>query len=697
MGRLLGHWFGGEPTANSTSPNYSTSTSTSLKATSRPGLDCDELISDTDSPSSTSSSSSSSSSTSTAVDSSSTTSSSSSTASLSQPTTPPSCSLDSTMPTTSPITIATPSRNSSSSPSSHGQKPNYHDGDTRTSAIMSGNAFDSSMGRGAQNSFAGAKPISMNNPNRNNLDGRGRRESLAGSLVGGMSWGGVSVGSWIRDDIIMAGTSPFPYQSPSFHSSSYLPKLEAEFMKNFACCGKTLPSLHDLLQHYEESHAESTPQSLRNGSLAQRARENSTPNSKAHFQSEAASKIQQQSQHGQSTSQRPQIQIGQSGMGGIAALRQQQSQPSTPTQKQMPPTEDMDGVEDMEMDDAVGPMDLSNDLSVKPSNQPTQTAQPSMFGQQRPQLNLNASGMQHSGLRNNISQPTTPATAGFGFQNNPTVSSVNTPTLTAQPMQQQTFSPDTSVPGTPAEMEDDFAMQMNMNLGNMNMNLGNMNMGNMNGGQNMNFGFGIPPNDLGVDLCIDEPAKRLFSPNSGFNNQRQMQQQFAQYGLGGQAQQMGANNDMMRIYRQQQMLMMQGLQPNQAMALMASEEHKPFRCPVVGCEKAYKNQNGLKYHKTHGHTTQQLHENGDGTFSIVNPETSAPYPGTLGMEKEKPYKCEVCGKRYKNLNGLKYHKQHSPPCNPELKLNSQINMALNNGINNVNIPGLPGIGEEGLM
>lgn len=61
-----------------------------------------------------------------------------------------------------------------------------------------------------------------------------------------------------------------------------------------------------------------------------------------------------------------------------------------------------------------------------------------------------------------------------------------------------------------------------------------------------------------------------------------------------------------------------------------------------------------RYHKTHGHQTQQLHENGDGTFSIVNPETSAPYPGTLGMEKEKPYKCDVCGKRYKNLNGLKY-------------------------------------------
>lgn len=71
----------------------------------------------------------------------------------------------------------------------------------------------------------------------------------------------------------------------------------------------------------------------------------------------------------------------------------------------------------------------------------------------------------------------------------------------------------------------------------------------------------------------------------------------------------------------------------------------------------------------HGHNSQRLHDNADGTFSIVNPETSVPYEGTLGMEKEKPYKCETCGKRYKNLNGLKYHKTHSPPCNPELQIN----------------------------
>lgn len=613
-----------------------------------------------------------------------------------QPLTPNNDNIESdafTMQMTSPIDIATPTRNASSSPSSQGVgvKPttNFLDPDSRTSAMMSGNNFENGMGRGRQDSFAGAKPISMNNPNRNG-DGRPRRESLAGSLVQGMSWGGVSVGSWIRDDIIMAGTSPFPYQSPSYHSSSYLPKLEANFMRDFACCGQTLPTLHDLLQHYEEAHAQQTPQSLRTASAAARARENSTPNSKAAIAAQAASAVQQQAQQQQNQTLQPPrapgLQMPQGGpsVGGIQLMRQQQqSQPSTPVQKNVQPVlEDMEGVEDMEMDDAVGPMDNPPDTPVQMHQQP-QMAQQSFFGQQpRPNLNLNSGGMQHSGLR--TSQPSTPATAGFGFQNNPTVSSVNTPTLSAQPIQQQShqFSPETSVPGTPAgEMEDAFA-NMPMNMNNMGMNM-NMNM------SNMNYPFGMGSDSLSLDLCIDEPAKRLYSPN-GFTQQR-LQQQFAQFGLGQG--QFGNNDELMRAYRQQQMMAMNAM-PQAGM--MIGEEHKPFRCPVIGCEKAYKNQNGLKYHKTHGHQTQQLHENGDGTFSIVNPETSAPYPGTLGMEKEKPYKCDVCGKRYKNLNGLKYHKQHSPPCNPDLKLNSHM-AAAGLGPLGMNVPGLPGIGEEGMM
>lgn len=54
---------------------------------------------------------------------------------------------------------------------------------------------------------SGAQPISMSNANRE----RPRRESLAGSMVSGMSWGGISVGSWVRDEY---GFSFFPTPIP---------------------------------------------------------------------------------------------------------------------------------------------------------------------------------------------------------------------------------------------------------------------------------------------------------------------------------------------------------------------------------------------------------------------------------------------------------------------------------------------------
>lgn len=83
----------------------------------------------------------------------------------------------------------------------------------------------------------------------------------------------------------------------------------------------------------------------------------------------------------------------------------------------------------------------------------------------------------------------------------------------------------------------------------------------------------------------------------------------------------------------------------QASALLAStnsnlNEDKPYKCSVKGCDKAYKNPNGLKYHNQHGHCNMTA----DETESM-----------------SKPYQCTIgeCGKRYKNLNGLKYHIEHS--------------------------------------
>jgi transcription factor SFP1 len=93
------------------------------------------------------------------------------------------------------------------------------------------------------------------------------------------------------------------------------------------------------------------------------------------------------------------------------------------------------------------------------------------------------------------------------------------------------------------------------------------------------------------------------------------------------------------------------------------------------------------------------------------------------MEKEKPFACDVCGKRYKNLNGLKYvslnvkrrsrsretsadsriqHKQHSVACDPNTKLQQANVMAAYATMVGMNVDpsaigGLPNIGEDTIM
>lgn len=581
-------------------------------------------------------------------------------------------------PSSKPIDIArtTPRIRSSNSASPPPGQPNpvpiadflqlNVDGDLDLDFEMTtGPALDSAVGRSRQDSFvsAGPKPISMINPNREQAN-RGRRESLAGSLMNGMSWGGVSVGSFIRDDLAMTGTSPFTgaHQSPSFHSNSYIPKMEADYLRDFVCCDLKLDTMHDLLRHYETVHTGQNAQPNRNGTGVQmphRLSVSNRPSISMGIGRQDSQGFQHQVQMGFGQQNRT---VGGNvgsglGFGGMQMGRQSSTMDSNAQKRsqqlnRMQSNDEMDAVGDMEMDDAVGMMEM--DDSQRTIQQTRQ-----MFGQQqRPQLQLNTPGLQHQALR--TSQPPTPGASNFGFQNNPTVSSVNTPTLTTQ--------------------QAAFGQQAGENKNGMEMDfssLGNMNLGNVGGFDSSNLS----------EFFINDPAKSLYSPNGGPANQRALQQQMAQFGLDA--------SQFANITDPNHLAALQRAIANPGSLVIPPEEDKPFKCPVIGCEKAYKNQNGLKYHKQHGHQNQQLHENGDGSFSIVNPETSAPYPGETGMEKEKPHKCEYCHKRYKNLNGLKYHKQHSSACEIQAQAaNIRANLANSQMSFNMSMNGLPGIGEE---
>ncbi|CAI9735150.1 with another zinc finger 1-like [Octopus vulgaris] len=71
---------------------------------------------------------------------------------------------------------------------------------------------------------------------------------------------------------------------------------------------------------------------------------------------------------------------------------------------------------------------------------------------------------------------------------------------------------------------------------------------------------------------------------------------------------------------------------------------KPFGCPVPGCKKRYKNINGIKYHARHGHRKD--------------------------ARVRKGYRCH-CGKSYKTPQGLRSHNINHHPAFDILSLSQQ--------------------------
>ena len=375
-------------------------------------------------------------------------------------------------------------------------------------------------------------------------------------------------------------------------------------MKDFSCCGMTIPSLHELLQHFEESHVEQlstapiTSQQPHQLDELPGKKSVQAPNASAgavHQQTQQHKPQQQSSAVAGSRLSVTQVPTNNLGM---PMNSQQHHRFETSELAQMPlqSAQDIDDVGDMEMDDIPGMFSDRSSTHVQDSQfqspDPSQFRSRSHFGQpisaRVPPLDLNALNLgnplqAHQGLRH--SQPTTPVSGGrpgIIYPNNPCVSSVNTPTLTTHPLQQQQYrnTPDSSAPGTPKEPDHDFSS--NPDVISMNNNQQFM-QGNLQSFGGYGFGNG---NDM-LDLCIDEPAKRLFSPG-GFNdpgNSSNNRLGRAQY---------GPNSEIALRIREEQRRV--GLADT--VSGLNGEEPKPFRCPVIGCEKAYKNQNGLKYHKS---------------------------------------------------------------------------------------------------
>ncbi|CAH6720210.1 hypothetical protein CLIB1444_03S06854 [[Candida] jaroonii] len=343
---------------------------------------------------------------------------------------------------------------------------------------------------------------------------RFRRESLAHSQgMGGVSWGSITIGSWLKDEVMMLNHNNnqqnlnpnavmnhqnlnqnhghFNIRRGSFRvnnnfnhnnlnsvalsppQTSYLPNLEADYCKDYSCCGQLLPTLHDLLRHYEEAHINLSPPTDNTNHLLNSNRNRNLNNIHNILETVSTTDVFLNNQQ----QQQQQIQQQQ--------LQQQQQQVQQQVQQQ-------------------------------PRNSQPQ------FDSKSPSMNQ------------------------FNLQQH-----------TPQTPQQLSQTPSES--GSPMD-EDDL-------------------------------------------MYIDDPSRHLY--------------------------------------------------------VMENNEDKPFKCPVIGCDKNYKNQNGLKYHRLHGHQNQTLQENPDGTISVIDPESNTPYLDASALEKDKPYRCEVCGKRYKNLNGLKYHRGHT--------------------------------------
>lgn len=480
----------------------------------------------------------------------------------------------------------------------------------------------------------------INNP-------RLRRESIAHTHgMGGVSFGSLTIGSWLKDEVLANHTTTNANNNNLIsslnqnynnnnnnnnnsnnnnHNQSamlninnelmmtmsppqvnYLPNLEADYCKDYSCCGNLLPTLHDLLRHYEEAHISISPPSDNHMNYSI---DNFTSNNHG---------VDDHNRGGNSNSHDSLNKSDRDGNNHFAS--------NNAFNKLHTPLIDSNEIF------------LSNNSAFSNNNQSNGTGT----------TNGNANGNDNSSNSNkNNDNVSNNQMFDFNASNNHHNNNGQFDSLknnldsiynSNNPNEQFNFQ-------YQHQLQQQNQQKQNQQLPSLQNNQQAHQM------QHHQLNFNDPENEEAIEIEEDteisnDPTnsnnsnKRNHTHNNSTMNNNLLSRNNGNENRNGDDEEVRFDDPARHLY--------------------VDGENRPFKCPVIGCDKTYKNQNGLKYHRAHGHQNQKLFENPDGTISVIDPESNQPYEdGSFLMEADKPYKCDVCNKRYKNLNGLKYHKGHS--------------------------------------
>jgi hypothetical protein len=426
----------------------------------------------------------------------------------------------------------------------------------------------------------------------------------------------VSQGSLARDsafDFYDFTPTLFDASESSSDDDYYPHDLEANFCRDFSCCGLVLRDLHDLLQHYEECHVRFEEEDPAAMGYAQHA------------------------------------------IDDWQAAASDESRPSSP----------------MPVRDALMARQLTAATALKRQSLSATAAAAAMSG-----VNLNdVLSQQHQGAGMDFDmvdpmettllgrKRTASSMAQFDSSNDSAnkrmATGVVMPMPLSPPMQQQTFVDDelllaallqigSGSMGTEEMLQDALLLQQQLLLS----------------GRNTSLTSDVTiPNGMSAsasNIATTDPSTMLASASvAGSNNNNNNVSTAAN----------PSSTTITRPIATPVGINARANMTNNGTVCPSSSVERPYRCAVPGCEKSYKNANGLKYHNLHGHCNGTANVNAvtHTTLPVVNNAMlhtlDNSLSGAVRGAQVKPYRCTIpeCGKSYKNLNGLKYHVEHAHP------------------------------------